>query len=242
MSISASCPIRPATVEPPLSEARLGPTLHGRVRAQWRSMQERQPTAEHESEATDESLMLAYARGDVQAFARLYERHEGGVHRFIGRCVGQQSGSGVVDELHQETWFAVTRQAARYEPSARFTTWLYTIARSRVIDHVRRQQAAGGPMRSLDETEEDAPSLAETLRADDAHEPLRQLETREQARAFLLAVEQLPPEQREAFLLQAEGGLSLEEIAAATGVGSETAKSRLRYARAKLRQVLAAWL
>ncbi|MCM5680205.1 RNA polymerase sigma factor [Schlegelella sp. S2-27] len=206
-------------------------------------MQERQAIAEPDAApVTDESLMLAYARGDLQAFSQLYERHEGGVYRFILRCVGQQSGSGVVDELHQETWFAVTRQAARYEPSARFTTWLYTIARSRVIDHVRRQRTAGGPMRSLDEDDADGATLADALPADEMHEPLRQLETREQARAFLQAVEQLPADQREAFLLQAEGGLSLEEIAAATGVGSETAKSRLRYARTKLRQALAAWL
>ena len=205
-------------------------------------MQERQPTVPDDAEATDESLMLAYARGDVQAFSRLYERHEGGVYRFILRCVGQQSGSGVVDELHQETWFAVTRQAARYEPTARFATWLYTIARSRVIDHVRRQQTAGGPMKSLDEDADENGSLTDSLQADAAQEPLRQLETRQQAQAFLAAVEQLPADQREAFLLQAEAGLSLEEIAAATGVGSETAKSRLRYARAKLRQALAAWL
>ena len=184
--------------------------------------------------------MLAYARGEVQAFAQLYDRHEGGVHRFIARCVVALSGSGVVDELHQETWLVVTRQASRYEPSARFTTWLYTIARHRVIDHVRRLKPTQGPMRSLDD--EDEAALADALAADAANEPLRQLETRQRALAFAAAVEQLPTEQREAFLLQAEGGMSLEEIATATGVGMETAKSRLRYARAKLRQALAAWL
>lgn len=192
------------------------------------------------AEASDEDLMLSYARGDVQAFAQLYDRHERGVYRFIARCVASISGSGVVDELHQEVWFAVTRQAARYEASARFTTWLYTIARHRVIDHVRRFKPTQGPMRSLDD--EDEATLAESLAADLANEPLRQLETRQRALAFLAAVEQLPAEQREAFLLQAEADMSLEEIAVATGVGMETAKSRLRYARAKLRQALAAWL
>ncbi|RDI03596.1 RNA polymerase ECF family sigma subunit [Caldimonas thermodepolymerans] len=211
------------------------------LRAQWRPMREpRAPAAPHASAPTDEALMLAYARGDVQAFAQLYERHEGGVFRFIRRCIAHQAGDGVAEELHQDTWFAVARQAAHYQPTARFTTWLYTIARSRVIDHVRRQQGAGGAMRSLDEDAEGG-SPVQDLPAAEVHEPLRQLETREQARAFLHAVEQLPPEQREAFLLQAEAGLSLEEIAAATGVGAETVKSRLRYARAKLRQALAAW-
>jgi RNA polymerase sigma-70 factor (ECF subfamily) len=189
---------------------------------------------------SDEALMLAYARGDVAAFARLYDRHEGGVYRFIARCVVQQSGSGVVDELHQDVWFSVTRQASRYEPSARFTTWLYTIARHRVIDHVRQFKPIQGPMQSLDD--EHGANLVEHLAADAANEPLQQVQTRQQAQAFLAAIDELPPDQREAFLLQAEAGMSLEDIASATGVGAETAKSRLRYARNKLRQALAAWL
>ena len=191
-------------------------------------------------EDSDEDLMLAYAKGDLQAFARLYDRHEGGVFRFIARSVAPLSGHGVVDELHQEVWFAVTRQATRYKPSARFATWLYTIARHRVIDHVRRLKPTQGPLRSLDDEDEQA--LAESLAADLANEPLQQLETRQRALAFLAAVDELPAEQREAFLLQAEADMSLQDIAAATGVGIETAKSRLRYARARLRQALAAWL
>jgi RNA polymerase sigma factor (sigma-70 family) len=189
---------------------------------------------------SDEALMQAYARGDVAAFARLYDRHEGGVYRFIARCVVHLSGSGVVDELHQDVWFSVTRQASRYEPSARFTTWLYTIARHRVIDHVRQLKPTQGPLQSLDD--EHGTELAEHLAADAANEPLQQVQTRQQAQAFLAAIDDLPPDQREAFLLQAEAGMSLEDIASATGVGAETAKSRLRYARNKLRQALAAWL
>lgn len=189
---------------------------------------------------SDEALLLAYAGGDMRAFTRLYDRHEGGVYRFITRCVGHLSGSGVVDELHQEVWFAVTRQAARYTPSARFTTWLYTIARHRVIDHVRQLKPSQGPLQTLDD--EAGEALADRLAAEPSAEPLHQVEARQQAEAFLAAVDALPADQREAFLLQAEAGMSLEEIAQTTGVGPETAKSRLRYARSKLRQALAAWL
>ena len=186
--------------------------------------------------------MQAYAAGDVLAFTRLYERHEGGTYRFIARCLAGHAGGGVADELHQDVWLAVTRQAARYEPRARFTTWLYTLTRHRVIDHVRRVQTAGGPAQSLDadEGEDDAPPL-DALVSDASHDPVHRLETAQQARAFLSAVEALPAGQREAFLLQAEAGLSIDEIAQATGVGLETAKSRLRYARTRLRQALAAW-
>ena len=69
--------------------------------------------------------------------------------------------------------------------------------------------------------------------------PMRQVSSREQAKALLDAIDQLPEDQREAFLLQAEGDMSVEEIAAAIGVTFETAKSRLRYARNKLKTLLA---
>lgn len=192
--------------------------------------------------AEDESLMLAFAAGDAAAFTRLYDRHARRVFRFIARSLGTRH-AGAADDVLQETWITVARQAPRYLPTARFSTWLFTLARSRVIDHLRRH--GRGHEFSLDaetgETDGDAPALADCLAADERHEPLQRLERREQALAFFNALEALPLVQREAFLLQAEAGLSVEEIAAATHVGSETAKSRLRYARAKLREALAAW-
>ncbi len=80
--------------------------------------------------------------------------------------------------------------------------------------------------------------LAETLAADSGFGPVRQLQSREQGAALIAAVEALPAPQRQAFLLQAEAGMNVEDIAAATGVSFETAKSRLRYARSSLRQTL----
>ncbi len=79
------------------------------------------------------------------------------------------------------------------------------------------------------------------MAADAADGPLARIESRQQAEAFLEALAQLPDTQREAFVLQAEGGLSVDEVASATGVGAETAKTRLRYARAKLRMLLSGW-
>ena len=187
----------------------------------------------------DEDLMLAFGRGEALAFEALYERHERAVYRFIVRCIGRQAGDGVAEELFQETWLAVSRRAVDYRPEARFTTWLYTIARSRVVDHVRRTRTRGGAPASLDD--EANAGLAEALAADERGEPFAMVQNRAQAQALVAAVEMLPAEQREAFLLQVEADLSLEQIAEATGVGVETAKSRLRYARAKLRQALAHW-
>ena len=183
------------------------------------------------SEDADETLMLRYAGGDMGAFDTLYGRHELAVWRFVFRSVKVQA---VADDLLQDVWFAVARNASRYEAKARFRTWLFTLAHNRLVDHIRTAKNHT----SLDASDEDERSLADTLVADSGFGPVRQLQSREQAAALIAAVEQLPLEQREAFLLQAEGDLSVQEIAEATGVNFETAKSRLRYARASLRQHL----
>jgi RNA polymerase sigma factor (sigma-70 family) len=134
----------------------------------------------------------------------------------------------------QDVWFAVVQAAPRYRPCARFAAWLYTLARHRLIDAYRRAQ----PLQSLDAPDEAGRPMLDALASDCDDEPLRRRAQDEQAAALLRALTALPTEQREAFLLQAEGGLAVEEIAAATGVGFETAKSRLRYARSRLQQAL----
>ena len=184
------------------------------------------------SNETDEALMLAFARGNMNAFEQLYDRHETGVWRFVFRSVQNQA---VADDLVQELWFAVARTAASYEPTAKFKTWLFTMARNRVIDHARTAKNHT----SIDAENDDGESMFSDLAADSRLGPLRQVTSREQAKALLAAIEQLPPDQREAFLLQAEGDMSVDDIAAATGVSFETAKSRLRYARNKLKELLA---
>ena len=184
------------------------------------------------SNETDEALMLAFARGNMNAFEQLYDRHETGVWRFVFRSVQNQA---VADDLVQELWFAVARTASSYEPTAKFKTWLFTMARNRVIDHARTAKNHT----SIDAENDDGESMFSDLAADSRLGPLRQVTSREQAKALLAAIEQLPPDQREAFLLQAEGDMSVDDIAAATGVSFETAKSRLRYARNKLKELLA---
>ena len=184
------------------------------------------------SNDSDEALMLAFARGNMNAFEQLYDRHESGVWRFVFRSVQNQA---VADDLVQELWFAVARTAATYEPTAKFKTWLFTMARNRVIDHSRTAKNHA----SIDAEDEDGASMFSDLAADSRLGPLRQVSSREQAKALLDAIDKLPADQREAFLLQAEGDMSVDDIAAATGVSFETAKSRLRYARNKLKELLA---
>jgi RNA polymerase sigma-70 factor (ECF subfamily) len=183
--------------------------------------------------ASDEELLAAYAAGDARAFGALYERHERPVYRYFLR---QGAVPAVADDLLQETWLAVVKSAARFEPRAKFTTWLYTVARSKLVDHWRAQD----PAVSLDATDDDdAPALQ--VPAAESDRPDVRAISRAEAQAFLQAVQALPPLQREAFLLQAEGGLTLEEIAQVTQAGAETVKSRLRYAMTKLRAAMENW-
>jgi RNA polymerase sigma-70 factor (ECF subfamily) len=177
--------------------------------------------------------MLRFASGDVRAFEELYRRHELRVWRYLQRNLGNRA---IADELMQDVWFSVARAARGYRPSARFTTWLLTLAHNRLVDakratrpHERASAVTAGA---------DAPSLIEQLAADHRNEPPERAQSQEHAAAVLAAIEQLPPEQRQAFLLHAEGELTLEEIAQVTSTSFETAKSRLRYARSKLRQLL----
>ena len=182
---------------------------------------------------SDEELMQAYARGDMRAFEALYDRHALPVWRFVQRSV---QNAALADDLVQDVWFSVVRHAPQYEPRAKFRTWLFTLAHHRMVDHWRTQKNHT----SLDAESEDGSALAEMLAAESGFGPERRLDSRELAQALLDALAALPEVQREAFLLQAEAGMSLAEIAQTTGVNMETAKSRLRYARARLRETLEA--
>jgi RNA polymerase sigma factor (sigma-70 family) len=187
-----------------------------------------------QSQESDESLMARFGRGEAAAFEVLYRRHELKVFRYLLRNVRSEAGA---NDLMQEVWFGVVRGAASYQPTAKFTTWLFTIAHNRMVDMIRANQR----LQSLDagdDAEPEGSSLLDRLAVDRKLEPLAQVQSQDEAAALLGAVAQLPAEQRSAFLLQAEGDLSVEEIAAATGANFETVKSRLRYARAKLRQLL----
>lgn len=180
---------------------------------------------------TDESLMLRYAAGNLQAFNLLYERHAMGVWRYVFRSVRVQA---VADDLLQDVWFALARQTPHYQPTAKFKTWLFTLAHNRLVDYFRTAKQHV----SLDGEEDDSVALVQTLAVNSGFGPLRRLEAKEQAQALLDAIEQLPFAQREAFMLQAEAGMDVQEIAKTTGVSFETAKSRLRYARSRLKELL----
>ena len=195
------------------------------------------PGAAHTDADSDEGLMLAYAAGDAGAFDVLYARHRGGLYRYFAR---QVRGAAAADELFQDVWMNVIRVRATWRPTAKFTTWLYTLARNRLVDHWR----ATGQAIVVSIDDDDDPCTTATVNAvPGARSDQPEVRTEASALGARLkaALATLPAAQRDAFMLHQEGGLALADIAALTGVGLETVKSRLRYALAKLRDELADW-
>jgi len=176
----------------------------------------------------DATLMLAYAQGELSAFDTLYARHRGTLYRFLLRSARDPA---LAEELFQETWSRVVASRARYTPQAKFTTWLLQIAHNLLIDSYRRKR----PMADGEEAE----VALGNLPAPGHEQPEHVLSDFERRRRLQRAIETLPNEQRTAVLLRLENDLSVEEIAQVTGVGRETAKSRLRYAMNRLREQLA---
>ncbi|MEM7250462.1 MAG: RNA polymerase sigma factor [Pseudomonadota bacterium] len=178
---------------------------------------------------TDEGLMVKFRDGDYAAFEVLYHRHRAPLFRFLVRRTANPS---TAEEVFQDCWTNLIRSRARYTPSAKFTTFLYRIARNRLIDYARTERLQGG---------EHEPFVEDTHidpHHDRPSDPEHQLSRLRRGQALEAALGQLPSEQSEVFLLHQEAGLTLDAIAEAVGVGRETVKSRLRYALNKLRDAL----
>src|SRR5512132_2946022 len=132
--------------------------------------------------AGDEQLMLAYREGDAGAFEELYRRHKGGLYRFVLRSVRDRA---VAEELYQEIWMRAIEARGRYEVQAKFTTWLYTIAHNRLVDHWRKR---GLTLVSLDQEELGAAEPAAAA----GYEPQHLLEAKRSLERFARALEALP--------------------------------------------------
>jgi RNA polymerase sigma-70 factor (ECF subfamily) len=178
----------------------------------------------------DEELALRFRRGDHEAFDLLYARYRAPLLRFVRRTTPNPSD---LEEVVQEIWLAVIRGRERYMPRARFVTYLFSIARRRSIDGWRRRGVQPDPEGTVTEIEA-LPGPVQIW-------PESVADAEEIGAAILCAVDALPLVQRETFLLRAETDLTLDEIAQVTCTTRETAKSRLRYALARLRASLEAW-
>ncbi len=181
--------------------------------------------------------MLSFRAGDARAFAQLVNRHRASVFQFVFRFVGQKQRA---EDVVQETWLKVVRSSADYQPKAKFTTWLYTIARNLCVDVARKEN----PRRhdaSLDAPigeDAEGPTRGEVL-ADAEASPERSAHNRLLQPLLVKALKALPEEQREVFILREYQGIGFKEIAEIVGINENTVKSRMRYALESLRKQLA---
>jgi RNA polymerase sigma-70 factor (ECF subfamily) len=184
----------------------------------------------------DEELMLAFREGEAAAFERLVIRHRRPLFNFLLRSVHNKSRA---EELLQEVFLRVVRAKDRYQRTAKFTTWVYTIARNLCVDESRRQKFRR--TQSLEQKRgRDGQGLSildQSAAAQPTVDVLAQGPTLR--RRMQAAVAALPDEQREVFLMRQISGMSFKEIGAAVGAPENTVKSRMRYALEKLRNELA---
>jgi RNA polymerase sigma-70 factor (ECF subfamily) len=172
----------------------------------------------------DSALMLRYRDGDVAAFEILYRRHKDAVFRYLLRLCQHRD---TAEDVFQDVWGKIVKARDNYRPTAKFSTFLYRVAHNCFIDHIRRNKRHTQTAAVEPDSQPDPADLPEV-------ETERSLARRR----LEVALQELPEEQRDVFLLSEEAGLSLDQIASVTDSNRETAKSRLRYAVNKLRAAI----
>ena len=172
----------------------------------------------------DSALMLRYKDGDIAAFEVLYQRNTDRLYRYLLRLCRQHD---TAEDIFQEVWSKIIKSRASYRPTAKFSTFLYRVAHNCFIDYTRRNK------RHARNTE-----LVPEMHSHPGEQPETSTERSLAKERLHVALMDLPLEQRDAFLLHEEAGLTVEQIAQVTGSNRETAKSRLRYAINKLRAAI----
>jgi RNA polymerase sigma-70 factor (ECF subfamily) len=186
----------------------------------------------------DNELMTRFRDGNSAAFDILMRRHERGVLALIYRSVHDRDRA---QDLTQDVFLRVLKTADRWQPNAKFSTWLYTIARNICIDESRRKRLR--PVATLDAPiGDEAGTTHRDQLADTRARSGAVNSAREQFLTTLYAaLEKLPEEQREVFVLRVIDGMKFVDIAQLHGISENTVKSRMRYATAILRTSVAAW-
>lgn len=175
--------------------------------------------------------LTEYRNGNVEAMGKLVEHYRRPLFGFILRMT---EGRGDADEIFQDVWLRVIKSQHRYHHK-NFKSWLFRIAHNLVIDRVRKQR----PIVDLQAGAlEDGENVFETRVADPSLPAADLLDARALGRRIAEAVQTLPPEQREVFLLRTEAQMPFKQIAGIQGTSINTALARMQYALAKLRTLL----
>jgi RNA polymerase sigma-70 factor (ECF subfamily) len=185
------------------------------------------------TDLSDEALLLAYRGGDTGAFKTLFDRYRGPLFNFLLRRARDR---GRAEELYQEVWTRVIERRDDFRGDSKFSTWLYTIARNLCIDHARKMKLRAHDSLDSRRTDSEKPRVARLSNPGPSTEALAGGAVLR--RRIAAAVEALPDEQQEVFLLRQLQGLSFKEIADVVRVPANTVKSRMRYALERLQQEL----
>jgi len=186
------------------------------------------------SDREDTQWMLDFKAGDARAFQRLLGKHKKGVFNFCYRMLGERTAA---EDAMQEVFLRVVRGSKSWERQAKFSTWLFTIARNHCIDALRK--ASYRKTASLDQPladgEERGPTLGDRVSDGDAILPDRGADSQRLQPVLAAAIAALSEEQREVFVMREYAGMPFKEIAEIAGVPENTVKSRMRYALEHLR-------
>ncbi len=187
-----------------------------------------------EANELDVALMRRIRAGDFDAFERLVEIHQRSVIGTVAKMLGNPSDA---EDIAQQVFIRVWRSASRYEPQARFTTWLFTIARNLVFNEARRRRRK--PTVSVQEREETTHRLVEDRHGSSPGDDLLHAELEASVDR---AIEALPEKQRLAVVLRRYEEMPYEEIGAVLGMSVPAVKSLLFRARAQLKESLRKYL
>lgn len=182
------------------------------------------------ADVSDETLMLQYQQGEQSAFETLYRRHKDALYRyFLKNCSDRQQS----EELYQEVWIKLINSASRYTPKAKFKTYIFTIAHNTLVDFYRKAKPSQVvEFEDVESSEEIGNKLGNLALPED------EFTFKQKAKLFMKTLDELPVDQKEVAILHFEKEMSVQEIAEVTNVKTETAKSRLRYAKNKLKAAI----
>jgi len=184
---------------------------------------------------TDEELIALYRQGDGKAFPALFTRYKGKVYFLVQRYFPNRERA---EEVFQEVFLKVIEKIDSFDAAGSFRSWFLTICRNHCIDRLRQQSRRPEiPESSLGSDDSDHPppsatAVSKEVPGDDA------LYSSELGKQLQRALDKLPEEQRDTFLLKERMGMTFEEIAERTQVSVNTVKSRMRYALEALRRTL----
>ena len=188
-------------------------------------------------DANDEDVawMARIAKGDDQAFRLLVEKHQGAV---IGTVAKMTNGSADTEDIAQQVFLRIWKSAKRYQPTAKFTTFLFTVTRNLVFNETSKKSRRKES--SIEEQEDDW--RRSVAYSDETSQPDQKLAQSEMKEVVDIAIARLPEKQRLAVILRRYEQMPYEEMATVLELSVPAVKSQLFRARNSLREMLSDYL